>query len=541
MRIPCRFQSIAALVAALSLQTNLAAEPVVMPEVAAGFEQLIERDNARAVAIGLYDNGISRFISMGRLSDIDLAPPMSDTVFEIGSISKVFTALLTQVQVDEGRLDWNTAIAEYLPEIEFANAQIAAIRLQELATHTSGLPRLPDNMQFEDPSDPYAGYGRDDLLAYLAAFDPESLEKSYAYSNLGAGLLGVIAAGASGKNYPTVMTTDVLNPLGLSNTHSGPRQDLVERLAVGFSSGADMSNWDGFDALAGAGALVSSVDDMVQFIEQSLDGEALGGAIRKIQASQGDGRTGLGWHLQQTDDNKTVVWHNGGTGGYASYVAIRPDNNTGVVILTTSTAYARVTELGLQQISGQVAPKPAVDLSPYLGAYRLDDNFVLTIFAEDGELFGQATGQGAFPLSYTSTDRFSFATASIEVTFSRDADERVNELTLLQAGTSTTAPRVDESLGVQRRAEIAIEAEVLRQYAGRYQLTPNAVISVESRNDQMYVTLTGQPSYPVFAFAPDKFFYRVVDAELHFEKDDDAQVVAVVLHQQGQQRAPRID
>jgi hypothetical protein len=337
------------------------------------------------------------------------------------------------------------------------------------------------------------------------------------------------------------MSIDVLTPLSLANTDVGLRQEFMSRLAIGFSGGADMPNWDGFDALAGAGALVSTVDDMLKFIELSLDGKSLNGAIQEIQARQRDGTTGLAWHLQESEDGETVAWHNGGTGGYASYLAIRPDNSTGVVILTTSTEYARVTELGFQQITGRAQPKPAVDLSPYIGAYRLDENFVLTIFADEDELFGQATGQGAFPLQFESGDTFSFAGADIKVTFQRDTEERVNQLILLQAGTSTTAPRVADSLGITQKTEIAVEAGSLQAYAGRYQLAPNVIISVETRSDQMYATLTGQPAVPVFAFEPDKFFYRVVDAELHFERDADGQVVALVLHQRGQQRAPRIE
>ncbi len=195
----------------------------------------------------------------------------------------------------------------------------------------------------------------------------------------------------------------------------------------------------------------------------------------------------------------------------------------------------------MQQISGKARPKLTMDLSPYVGAYRLDADFVLTIFVEDDELFGQATGQGAFPLRFESRDKFGFAGADIVVTFERDSDALVNQLVLLQAGTSTTATRVDASLGIQQRTEIAVEADALQAYAGRYQLAPNAIISIESRNAQLYATLTGQPSFPVFAFEPDRFFYRVVDAELHFERDTEDQVVAVVLHQRGQQRAPRIE
>jgi len=513
----------------------------LLPDVASDFEQLIERQDVRAVAIGLYESGQTRFVGMGKIGSDNSSQPTGNTVFEIGSISKVFTSLLTQVQIGAGNLDWNSPISAYLANVDFANDQVAAITLLELATHTSGLPRLPDNMTFDDPTDPYAGYKRDHLMAFLGSYDPDSLEKKYGYSNLGAGLLGVIAADASGTDYAKAMSKDVLMPLGLVDTEVGLREDFTSRLAIGFSSGADMPNWDGFDALAGAGALVSTVHDLLRFIELSLEGEALDGAIKSIQTSRGDGTTGLGWHLQNTDAGGTIVWHNGGTGGYASFLAIRPDNSTGVVVLATSTEYGRVTELGFEQISGKTSMQRDIDLSPYAGAYKLDENFVLTVFIEDSELHGQATGQGAFPLTFESNDRFSFASADIMVTFERAADGTVDGLVLRQAGNDTPAQRVDESLGIEQRSVIAVDAEKLTDFVGRYQLAPTAIITVESRGSQLYAALTGQPSYPVFAYEPDRFFYKVVDAQLHFERDDDGKIVAVVLHQMGQQRAPRIE
>ena len=133
--------------------------------------------------------------------------------------------------VDEGRA--RSVVVGFYDDGE----DVASITLRELSTHTSGLPRLPANMNFDNPEDAYAGYDRELLFAFLESFDPESLDKSYEYSNLGAGLLGEIAA-------------DV--------------------------AGADMSNWSGFDALAGAGALTSSVDDMLTFIDNILKESAIG-------------------------------------------------------------------------------------------------------------------------------------------------------------------------------------------------------------------------------------------------------------------------
>ena len=509
-------------------------------EIVADIEKMIDRESVRAVAVGLYDNGESNVMGFGRLSNDDARAPDGNTVFEIGSVSKVFTSLLAQVQVDAGNLDWEQSIASVLPQLEFANNAVASITVQELSTHTSGLPRIPDNMEFEDPMDPYKGYGRADLMAFISSFDPKKLTKEYAYSNLGAGLLGVLAADAADADFGVAMQREVLQPLGLGDTAVGLPQELRNRLAVGFSNGADMPNWDGFDALAGAGALTSTVDDMLRFIHHCLNDSGLDGSITAIQQRQAEGTTALGWHIEELDDGSIALWHNGGTGGYASFLGIRPDAGTGVVMLTTSTEYMPVTELGMAQMSGRPHDTETVDLAAYPGAYELAEGFVLTIFERDGRLHGQATGQAAFPLTPESEDTFSFKAADIELTFERDGSGAVNELRFSQAGNRTLAKRVSDDLGIRQYDVIEVAADTLQEYAGRYQLAPEVVISAEVRGEQLYVQVTGQPALPVFAYEPDRFFYKAVDAQLHFERNEDGIVDAVVLHQAGQHRAPII-
>ena len=175
----------------------------------------------------------------------------------------------------------------------------------------------------------------------------------------------------------------------------------------------------------------------------------------------------------------------------------------------------------------------------YEGAYEAAPGMVLTFFANDGQLFGQATGQGAFPLTPGSDHQFSFAPADIAITFDEFEDQHAQRMTMIQAGNTTRAPRVAAEKGIQQRTTIPVNAETLAEYDGIYDLAPAVTFTVETRDGQLFAQLTGQSAFPVFAFAKDQFFYKVVDAELHFERDDSQQITGLTLVQGGRQFAPR--
>ena len=533
---------VAALFCAATLGTFAVAhaeDPMLMPEVSAALERMVERGDARAIAVGSYVGGKTAVKGFGRVGRDDASLPNADTLFEIGSITKVFTTLLAQIQVDADRLAWDQTLADRLPEQDFANPPVAGIRIDELASHTSGLPPLPDNMRAEDPMDPYRGYGRPDLLSFLESFAASDLEKDYVYSNLGVGLLGLLAADASGQDYADAIRRDVLEPLGMQD--SGINLSDPARLAPGFSAGADMPRWSGFDALAGAGALVSSVDDLLRFIDKNLTATEAHPALLAIRNRIEPGQTAFGWHVHSGDDGHPVFWHNGGTGGYASFLAIRPDNRTGIVILSTSTAYDTITELGFTQITGKTADHEIVDIGAYPGAYRITKDLVITIFVDGNRLFAQATGQAAFPLTPDGEHTFVFPAADLRITFDVDASGTAQSLALDQAGQTLPGKRVADQEGIQIRTEIALAPEQFEDYVGDYRLTAEVTITVVARDGQLYARLTGQPAFPVFPYEPDRFFYKLVDAQLHFERNRHGTVDAVVLHQAGEQRAPRIE
>jgi hypothetical protein len=148
----------------------------------------------------------------------------------------------------------------------------------------------------------------------------------------------------------------------------------------------------------------------------------------------------------------------------------------------------------------------------------------INIARKDGQLYAQATGQGAFPIFADATDEFFARVADIRIDFTRDASRKVSGLVLHQSG-DHAAPKI--------RAEVA-SGDKPNDYVGRYQLTPDIAIDATITNDQLFIQLTGQPAYPIYASAKDTFFLRVVDAQLDFERDASGKVIAAVLHQNGQ-------
>lgn len=508
-------------------------------EVAEALERGIERDQIRAAVLVSYDNGETDIRTFGRLSDEVDTKPDEKTLFEIGSITKVFTVILIQALVDNDKALWDDPISKHLAELDYASPLVAGITLEELGTHTSGLPRLADNMKPEDTLNPYADYDDDALLEFLQSYVPEELDTSYDYSNLGMGVLGFIAARVAEMDYPSALDTFVLSPLGMARTTATNVDLNVENLVLGFSDGATIPQWD-FQAVAGAGALVSSGQDLLRFIESSCETnpDGIGQSIQATQTFDTEGPYGLAWNIGKDEEGTKIFWHGGGTGGFASFLAVSPEAQRGWVLLTASTEYALITELG-KTLMG-TSPDIELDLSAYIGVYELAPNVYLTVTDNDGKLYGQASGQQAIPLTPGESEHsFTFGPAQITVEFMVGAMDRASTLKFVQAGQQIDAKRVADELGIQERVEIAIDPEALLDYVGKYQLAPGLVVTVESRNNQLFVELTGQSAIPVFPMATDHFFYKVVDAEISFLRDDQGRVSTLVLHQNGEHRAPR--
>ena len=179
-------------------------------EIHARINNAVSRGTVGAAVVGIYDQGDVRVFGYGQKNPGEAQKPDGETLFEIGSITKVFTAILVQRLVEQDRLEWDDPISSYLNDFQFENEAVGAITLRSLATHSSGLPRLPANISPADSLNPYADYVQSDLHAFLRSFNPDSLSREYAYSNLGVGLLGSIAADVAEMGYPTAIEDYIL-------------------------------------------------------------------------------------------------------------------------------------------------------------------------------------------------------------------------------------------------------------------------------------------------------------------------------------------
>jgi CubicO group peptidase (beta-lactamase class C family) len=275
----------------------------------------------------------------GRLA-VDAEAPTGDSVFQIGSITKVVTALLLADAVTRGEVTLETPLTDVVPEAP------SGLPLGSLATQSSGLPRLPAGFRTvarRNPSDPYRDYGPDDVLAALGEARLKGVGR-YRYSNFGFGVLGLALARVAGRPYDDLVAERVAAPLGLRDTVVMLRPDQLPRKAAGHSwRRRAVPDWH-LGGMEGAGALWSSADDLLVLLRAHLfpGTTPLEPALRLVQEPRlrvtGRLELGLAWHISPVErTGRSAVWHNGGTGGFRSFAALVPERSAAVVVLSNST------------------------------------------------------------------------------------------------------------------------------------------------------------------------------------------------------------
>ena len=359
-------------------------------------------------------------------------PLRNDALFEIGSITKTFTALLLADAVVRRRFALEDPVESALPGVKLRDAAGAPIRWIDVATHRSGLPRLPTNMAPKDPADPYADYDEARLLEFLRGFKATlARDTRWEYSNLGFGLLGYALGRAAGSSYAELLAERVLRPLDMSRSSLA----LPGRAIAGLIDGHDadkrpVPHWH-LDVLAGAGALVMPAADLARYARAALspDTTPLAEAFRLAQQRQAAGPNevnpiGLAW-LRAPLNGRIVLNHDGGTAGFSSSLWLDPERQRAVAVL--SNAMVEVNDLALHLLDETVPPKDlsltrqsamalsTEQLAPLAGVYALRPEFKLTLSVRDGQLWAQATGQGAFQLFAKSPRRFFARITPLEI------------------------------------------------------------------------------------------------------------------------------
>jgi serine-type D-Ala-D-Ala carboxypeptidase/endopeptidase len=454
--------------ASVLLLSTSAASPSVQsavppdPEVRAILKDRVDRRPNTGIVVGILDRGQRRVVSYGSAGPEGKPALDGDTVFEIGSITKVFTATLLADMVVRGEVSYDDPVSKFLPpNVRMPSRGGRPITLLDLATHSSGLPRLPSNLAPKDPGNPYADYTVQQMYNFLSSYElPREIGAQYEYSNLGAGLLGHVLALRAGTSYEQLVTTRILKPLEMRDTAIALSPGMRDRLATGHTAtGNSAANWD-IPTLAGAGALRSTVNDMMKFLSANL--EAGKGDLSKTLGETHPARRtagtpemsiGLAWHIRLSSGTN-VVWHNGGTGGCHSFIGFNKATRTGVVVLHNSSgniddigfhlidaAFALAPQPPPQKPRKEIALDPAV-LQAYLGEYALTPTFIITVTREGNGLFIQATGQSKFPVFAESETEFFLKIVDAQISFVKDASGMVTRLVLHQNGQNQPAKKI---------------------------------------------------------------------------------------------------
>jgi serine-type D-Ala-D-Ala carboxypeptidase/endopeptidase len=389
--------------------------------------------------------------------------------FEIGSITKTFTGILLAEMVRTGEVRYDDPVSRYLPDgVRVPSRNGREITLLDLATHHSGLPGMPDNMEYADHSNPYADYTVAQMYAFLSGFqlqaDPGT---AYGYSNLGSGLLGHALSRATNTPYEELVRERILRPLGMEGTTIELRGELAEQMVEGHNKrGFVVPYWD-LPTIAGAGAFRSNLDDMLRFLAANL-GPPATDLEQSMRAAQGPQRTvsdstfvrlgydaiGMGWQIRSVG-NARIVWKDGGTAGFQTFVGFDPERGVAVAVLSNTAI--EVDDIGFHLLNpelplGEPAPIPLLGLDvpesalqQYVGEYYLEPQYSVVVRLEGGVLSIQGTGEerlGWLHLSAESETRFYLKDFDAQVVFVRDPSGAVTGLVYHASGTETPGRKV---------------------------------------------------------------------------------------------------
>ena len=412
-------------------------------------DTLAGKEDGVGIVIGVVGPQGRRVISYGHLSHGDRRPLDGDTGFEIGSVTKVFTALLLADMVRKGEVALADPVAKYLPAVKVPERNGRSITLLDLATHTSGLPFMPDASPASDDS-ASTKYDAARLYQFLATYElPRDRGAEWDYSNIGYWLLGQALTSRAALDYESLLRARVITPLKLTSTAITPSPKMKAKLAVGHNAALQpspsLSSVPVYAEMSAAGGLVSTANDLLTLLAATMGYEpsplapamATMLSTRRPMSRPGEAQA-LGWVVTGEGDDQ-LIFHDGGTWGYVSSVGWDPEKRVGVVVL--SNQMASVSDIARHLLRPNVPlEKPTATkrtettldsavLDTYAGRYEAPGEGAFTLVRESDFLTIQLPADWGLPklrLRPESLREFFVAELPLRVTFQTDGEGRVN-------------------------------------------------------------------------------------------------------------------
>jgi len=417
------------------------------------------------IVVGVIDPQGRRVVAYGNRVSGDTRPVDGDTVFEIGSITKVFTSLLLADMVERKEVGLLDPVAKFLPPgTRVPELDGEEITLHDLATHTSGLPRMPLNVESADPLNPYADYSVGKLYEFLGKYQLQrAVGARFEYSNLGGALLGQALALRAGVDYESLVQARISAPLGMKSTGVTLTPTMKQRLATGHAYALEPTpNWD-MASLEAAGGLRSTANDLLSFlsghlgyIQTSLAPSMK--AMTEVRRTVSGRGIALGWFIEKRS-GVDVIYHSGGTGGYLSFIGYAPSVRTGVVVLSNSGLGAGIDDIGFHLLSPGSPLLEEKDLTPakarteipldgsllerYVGRYEFPSGQLAAISSGGGHLYLQGVGDAKIVFYPESEKSFFAKLIDAQVTFLTNAQGRVTGLNYRRSGENLAVRRMD--------------------------------------------------------------------------------------------------
>lgn len=538
----------------------------ISEEVKANVQQRVDAGVSAGIVVGVVDESGTHFYSYGVKSRESDEKVDEHTIFEIGSVSKTFSAIMLANMALNGELALEDPIQKYLPEgVTAPSRNGESVQLVHIANHTSSLPRMPSNFNPADPSNPYADYTVDLLYEFLNDVElTRDIGSKYEYSNYAMGLLGYTLAKTKGKeNFEDLLVETITGPLGMDNTRVRLTPSMKRQLAMGHSGYEEVSNWDLAPAVAGAGGIRSNVIDMLKYIKANMGMTktdlypAMQLSHQKTTVENIETEVGLGWHLRSEDDLE-IVAHGGATGGYRSFAGFLKGGKIGVVVLSNSNA-------GVQDIGAHILnPKKELkDIKPSVGFAMRD------VIAKDGI---DAGIKAYHDMKNNHKENYYFSNRELNDLgyYYMLRDELEKSATVLKLNVeeypeesnpydsygevlmklaianykksvelnpaNQNGIQMLKKMGVNADGlvkEVTVSTDVLERYVGKYQLATEFIITVTRKGEELFAQATGQAQFQIFPKSETEFYLKVVEAAVTFNLSDQGEVESLTLHQNG--------
>lgn len=446
--------------------TVLLAEPTPSTDysniVARHVQPAIDAELIPGAIVGIYKDGETSYYPVGTLDFGVEQSPSLNTMYEIGSISKVITGVLFADAVRREEVTRDTLVNDLLPDgFQTKPKDGEDIRLWHLTTHTSGWSTAPINLRPIDGDRPFKGYTRQMLFSAARIMEPKTKPgTAFEYSNFAVGMLGTLLADNADSTYEQLTKDRVLSPLGIEDFTITLDEAQLKRLAPATTSGRATKHWETMGPMDPAGMWIATAPSLMRFAIANIQlgedeiYESLERSRETLFEGSGIGDVCHGWLLAM---DGSTYWHNGMTGGYSSYLAVNPNFETAVVVLTNG-ATLQTTALGekiVQSLFG-LDPEPIKPIVTerldqaycdlLIGVYASEMGFDITITSERGRVFARVTGQQSLDLAPVADKehRFRYTLVDAELEFDLPASGSAEAVTLYQNGMEIRCERKDD-------------------------------------------------------------------------------------------------